>query len=175
MGVYARSDKEQAATDLADVRARFPILSERRDTMASLLSGGEQQMPAIARTSFKTKIAAARRAVARACAKDDGSRARNGCASARRRTDGVVDRTEGQAGTEDRRPRLADGDRADSDFGSCAKSPRRRRPFESIPGRRGHKGSRGSCAVWPTRRAFEPSSSPFASFKSTPLARRACR
>jgi len=49
MDVYARSDKEQAATDLADVRARFPILSERRDTMASLLSGGEQQMPAIAR------------------------------------------------------------------------------------------------------------------------------
>lgn len=49
MGIYARPDRRQAAADLADVRTRFPILSERRDTMASLLSGGEQQMLAIAR------------------------------------------------------------------------------------------------------------------------------
>jgi branched-chain amino acid transport system ATP-binding protein len=49
MGIYARPDRRQAAADLADVRNRFPILSERRDTMASLLSGGEQQMLAIAR------------------------------------------------------------------------------------------------------------------------------
>ena len=49
MGIYARSDRRQAAADLADVQNRFPILAERRDTMASLLSGGEQQMLAIAR------------------------------------------------------------------------------------------------------------------------------
>ncbi len=49
MGLYTRIDKDQAAADLADVQSRFPILAERRDTMASLLSGGEQQMLAIAR------------------------------------------------------------------------------------------------------------------------------
>jgi branched-chain amino acid transport system ATP-binding protein len=49
MGTYTRRDKAQAATDLADIAARFPILGERRHVMASLLSGGEQQMLAIAR------------------------------------------------------------------------------------------------------------------------------
>jgi branched-chain amino acid transport system ATP-binding protein len=49
MGIYARSDREQAAADLADVQSRFPILTERRNTMAGLLSGGEQQMLAISR------------------------------------------------------------------------------------------------------------------------------
>ena len=49
MGLYTRSDRDRAAADLADVQRRFPILAERRDTMASLLSGGEQQMLAIAR------------------------------------------------------------------------------------------------------------------------------
>ena len=49
MGLYTRSDRNRAAADLADIQNRFPILAERRDTMASLLSGGEQQMLAIAR------------------------------------------------------------------------------------------------------------------------------
>jgi branched-chain amino acid transport system ATP-binding protein len=49
MGIYTRSDKTQAAVDLAEVQTRFPILAERRHTIASLLSGGEQQMLAIAR------------------------------------------------------------------------------------------------------------------------------
>jgi branched-chain amino acid transport system ATP-binding protein len=49
MGLFTRIDRDQAAADLADVQCRFPILAERRDTMASLLSGGEQQMLAIAR------------------------------------------------------------------------------------------------------------------------------
>ena len=49
MGLYTRSDRDQAAEYLADVQRRFPILAERRDTMASLLSGGEQQLLAIAR------------------------------------------------------------------------------------------------------------------------------
>jgi branched-chain amino acid transport system ATP-binding protein len=49
MGVYTRSDKAQAAADIADVQLRFPILTERRNAMAGLLSGGEQQILAIAR------------------------------------------------------------------------------------------------------------------------------
>ena len=49
MGIYTRSDQAQAARDLAEVQARFPILATRANTMANLLSGGEQQMLAISR------------------------------------------------------------------------------------------------------------------------------
>jgi branched-chain amino acid transport system ATP-binding protein len=49
MGVYVRSDHAQALADIDGMFERFPILKERRATMASLLSGGEQQMLAIAR------------------------------------------------------------------------------------------------------------------------------
>jgi branched-chain amino acid transport system ATP-binding protein len=49
MGVYTRSDKTQAAADLEKVQTRFPMLAERKSSMAGLLSGGEQQMLAIAR------------------------------------------------------------------------------------------------------------------------------
>jgi branched-chain amino acid transport system ATP-binding protein len=49
LGLHCRSDRIEAAADLARMLERFPILRERRSTMASLLSGGEQQMLAIAR------------------------------------------------------------------------------------------------------------------------------
>ncbi len=49
MGLYTRTDKTQALTDLAALRQRFPILAQRHHLLASLLSGGEQQMLAIAR------------------------------------------------------------------------------------------------------------------------------
>jgi branched-chain amino acid transport system ATP-binding protein len=49
MGLYCRRDGAQAETDLAGILERFPILAERRHAPASLLSGGEQQMLAIAR------------------------------------------------------------------------------------------------------------------------------
>ena len=49
MGIYARSDRADAAADIERMFERFPILKERRASMASLLSGGEQQMLAIAR------------------------------------------------------------------------------------------------------------------------------
>jgi len=49
MGLYVRTDKAQGARDLAAMFERFPILGERRHVFASLLSGGEQQMLAIAR------------------------------------------------------------------------------------------------------------------------------
>jgi branched-chain amino acid transport system ATP-binding protein len=49
MGLYTRTDKAQGLADLEDVVKRFPILAKRRQLMASLLSGGEQQMLAIAR------------------------------------------------------------------------------------------------------------------------------
>jgi len=49
MGIYSRTDKAQANADLAEMYTRFPILEQRSSTLASLLSGGEQQMLAIAR------------------------------------------------------------------------------------------------------------------------------
>ena len=49
MGSYTRPDKAQATEDLREVQSRFPILAERKSSMAGLLSGGEQQMLAIAR------------------------------------------------------------------------------------------------------------------------------
>jgi branched-chain amino acid transport system ATP-binding protein len=49
MGMHARGDRAAAAGDLDTMYGRFQILRERRGTLASLLSGGEQQMLAIAR------------------------------------------------------------------------------------------------------------------------------
>ena len=48
LGAYRRHDRN-VATDLESTYARFPVLKERRHTAAGLLSGGEQQMLAIAR------------------------------------------------------------------------------------------------------------------------------
>lgn len=49
MGIYTRRDRGQALADVAEMLERFPILGQRRDGLANLLSGGEQQMLAIAR------------------------------------------------------------------------------------------------------------------------------
>ncbi len=49
MGAYFRRDKDQMAKDLADVLRRFPRLAERSRQLAGTLSGGEQQMLAVAR------------------------------------------------------------------------------------------------------------------------------
>ena len=48
MGAYVRSDYDVEG-DIAAVMARFPVLAERRYQPAGTLSGGEQQMLAIAR------------------------------------------------------------------------------------------------------------------------------
>lgn len=48
MGAYPRTDGG-IASDIAKAMERFPILSERRGQLAGSLSGGEQQMLAIAR------------------------------------------------------------------------------------------------------------------------------
>ena len=49
MGAYSRADKNEIATDLAHMYGLFPRLVERKDQLAGTLSGGEQQMVAMAR------------------------------------------------------------------------------------------------------------------------------
>jgi branched-chain amino acid transport system ATP-binding protein len=49
MGAYTRRDRQDVAATLEEQFRQFPILSERRRQAAQTLSGGEQQMLAIAR------------------------------------------------------------------------------------------------------------------------------
>ncbi len=49
MGAFARADRAAIAADVERVFALFPRLKERRGQVAGTLSGGEQQMLAIAR------------------------------------------------------------------------------------------------------------------------------
>ena len=49
MGCYLRTDREGIAQDYERLFEEFPRLSERREQQAGTLSGGEQQMLAIAR------------------------------------------------------------------------------------------------------------------------------
>ena len=48
-GAYQRRDKSEIAADIEQMYARFPRLKERREQLAGTLSGGEQQMLAVAR------------------------------------------------------------------------------------------------------------------------------
>ena len=49
MGAYSRHDQREIATDLMRMYELFPRLAERKDQLAGTLSGGEQQMVAMAR------------------------------------------------------------------------------------------------------------------------------
>ncbi|HKZ04126.1 MAG TPA: ABC transporter ATP-binding protein [Methylomirabilota bacterium] len=49
MGAYARKDADRVARDLETVHQYFPVLETRAEQRAGQLSGGEQQMLAIAR------------------------------------------------------------------------------------------------------------------------------
>ncbi len=49
LGAYIRNDKMGIEQDLAAMYERFPVLGERRRQPAGLMSGGEQQMLALAR------------------------------------------------------------------------------------------------------------------------------
>ncbi len=49
LGGYSRTDLDDVARDIAVMESFFPVLAERRDAQGSALSGGQQQMLAIAR------------------------------------------------------------------------------------------------------------------------------
>jgi branched-chain amino acid transport system ATP-binding protein len=49
LGAYLRTDRDGIVADADRAYALFPILAERRDQVAGTLSGGEQQMLAVAR------------------------------------------------------------------------------------------------------------------------------
>jgi branched-chain amino acid transport system ATP-binding protein len=48
-GAYTRTDRQQIRADAQELMETFPQLAERRREAAKMLSGGEQQMLAIAR------------------------------------------------------------------------------------------------------------------------------
>ena len=49
LGAYTRADRHEVASGIADMLDLFPILKERATQLAGTMSGGEQQMLAIAR------------------------------------------------------------------------------------------------------------------------------
>ncbi len=49
LGAYLRTDRDEIVADADKAYALFPILAERRDQVSGTLSGGEQQMLAVAR------------------------------------------------------------------------------------------------------------------------------
>jgi branched-chain amino acid transport system ATP-binding protein len=49
MGAYLRKDSKQVQADIESMYEHFPVLKERRHQSAGSLSGGEQQMLAVAR------------------------------------------------------------------------------------------------------------------------------
>jgi branched-chain amino acid transport system ATP-binding protein len=49
LGAYTRNDRSEIEKDLQAMFRRFPILEQRRKQPAGLMSGGEQQMLAVAR------------------------------------------------------------------------------------------------------------------------------
>ncbi|MCM2283136.1 MAG: ABC transporter ATP-binding protein [Desulfobacula sp.] len=53
IGAFGRKDKKEIRRDMEKYYAMFPILAERRNQKAGTLSGGEQQMLAIARGLMK--------------------------------------------------------------------------------------------------------------------------
>ena len=50
LGAYTRKDRSSIKQDIEEMERLFPILGQRRNQLAGTLSGGEQQMLAIART-----------------------------------------------------------------------------------------------------------------------------
>jgi len=54
LGAYLRKDKRKVAESMENSFELFPILKERREQMGGTLSGGEQQMLAIARALMGT-------------------------------------------------------------------------------------------------------------------------
>ena len=64
MGAFSQNDGKKIQENMQNVFQRFPRLSERRNQLGGTLSGGEQQMLAIARGLMATpQAAAARRAL----------------------------------------------------------------------------------------------------------------
>ncbi len=49
MGAYARRDRDQIKAEIESIMERFPVLNQRKNLSADVLSGGEQQMLAIGR------------------------------------------------------------------------------------------------------------------------------
>ena len=78
LGAYLRRDRDGIARDLERCFALFPILAERRDQVSGTLSGGEQQMLAVARALMSSPPRASRRLAP--CGASPGGRGDHGSA-----------------------------------------------------------------------------------------------
>ena len=136
IGAYTRKDAEVDA-DIDRWFEMFPRLGERRDQAAGSMSGGEQQMLAIARAFMSTTpTAPARRAVARARAAGHQGGVRPAPGHHQRdRRGGPARRAERQPRARFRRPRLrARGGHDRGVRATASRSAARRNHPEGLPG-----------------------------------------
>ncbi len=119
MGAFTRSDADGIAQDLEAVFGYFPILRERAKQEAGQLSGGQQQMLAIARALLaQARADPDGRAEPRAFAQaHQGNLRYRGAHQSRARRDHPAGRAECPHGAQDRGFRLCAGSRAHRDGG----------------------------------------------------------
>jgi ABC-type sugar transport system ATPase subunit len=119
MGAYTRNDKAGIDADIEKWYAVFPRLKERAGQLAGTLSGGEQQMLAMARADVPSDAAVAGRTVDGLVA-DHGRKDFRGdprCVAAGHHD--PAGRAERQAGAGGRAPWLCDGVGRDHHDGQC--------------------------------------------------------
>ena len=154
MGAYTGRARTTENMQLEKQFALFPRLAERRDQLAKTMSGGEQQMLAIARAlDVGTENPAARRALARPGAAADQGIVRRPAHDHERRAIGGAGRAERPSEPATRRPCLCAGKRPRAFVRHAGGNPRRRGDPAGLSGSEGRPvdrtrgcGCRPGCA-----------------------------
>ncbi len=106
LGAITRNDPAAIRLDLDHAYSLFPILRERSKQLGGTLSGGEQQMLAVARADVSSQIASARRTLARPGSAGRGQNLRGHPNAEPGRHRRAARRTKRPHGVENRPPRL---------------------------------------------------------------------